>query len=352
MMKPHHAIRVLVVDDSALVREMIRDILESETDIVVVGEAADGMEALDKVAALKPDIVTMDIEMPVMGGLEAIERIIAAHPVPILVVTALTGVRTAFAAVSKGALDVIEKPDISMDNVQHLLKKVRLLARVDVSSHLQSMKGHAGAKGSGVPMQKSFSKGNIIAIAASTGGPQAIHAILSQLPGQFPIPIVITQHIAEGFTQGMVDWLNTATPLAVRVAGNGDVLAAGTVSINPAEHSMRITEQGMILLGAREPRQVYHPSCNTMLSSVAAAYRERAVGVILSGMGDDGVIGLQAIKKAGGVTLAQDEKSSVIFGMNRIAVERGCIDRVVALADIPAKLIHLAGGRATGCPAP
>jgi len=344
IMKPQHAIRVLIVDDSGLVRDMIRDILESDPGIVVVGEATNGMEAIAKVTTLQPDIVTMDIEMPVMGGLEAIERIIAENPVPILVVTALTGVRTAFAAVSKGALDVIEKPDISLENVRNLIKKIRLLAKVDVAAHLQTMRKQSGP----VAVKESASQGGqssgrIVAIAASTGGPQAIYRILAQLPAGFSVPIIITQHIAEGFTQGMVDWLNMGTPLKVVVAGHGDVLAPGHVYVNPAEHSMRITEQGMIILGSREAGQVYHPSCNVMLASVASAYRKGAIGLIMSGMGDDGVAGMQAIKAAGGVTLAQDAKSSVVYGMNRLGVERGHIGKVVALADIPAELMRRAG---------
>ena len=345
MIKPDNNIRVLLVDDSRLVRDMIRAILESEPGIIVVGEASNGAEAIDKAASLNPDIVTMDIEMPVMGGLEAIERIIAEHPVPILAVTALTGVRTAFAAVSKGALDVIEKPDISLENMKNLIHKIRLLSKVNVSAHLLAMRKQSGTAGVSdvATHKKGFSKAGVIAIAASTGGPQAIHFILSHLPAQFPAPIVITQHIAEGFTQGMVDWLKTVTPLKVQVAGNGDQLAAGHVYVNPAEHTMKVTEQGMIILGARDVRHVYHPSCNSLLSSVAAAFRERATGLILSGMGDDGVSGMQAIRKAGGTTLAQDAPSSVIFGMNRVAVERGCIDRVLALADIPAELMQRAG---------
>ncbi len=345
MAKTIGTIRVLLVDDSVLVREMIRDILESESDIVVVGEASDGVEAISKVASLKPDIVTMDIEMPVMGGLEAIERIIAENPVPILVVTAVTGVRTAFAAVSKGALDVIEKPDISPENARNLIKKIRLLAKVDVVAHLSSLKGTSRTIGAKRVVTQGYAKGGIVAIAASTGGPQSIHKILSHLPANFPVPIVITQHIAEGFTQGMVDWLNGVTPLAVQVALTGDILAAGKVYVNPAEYSMRITEQGMIILGARDARQVYNPSCNSMLTSVAAAYRERAIGLIMSGMGDDGVIGMQSIRAAGGVTLAQDAKSSVVYGMNRVAVERGIIDRIVLLADIAAELVQRAGVR-------
>jgi len=347
MIKPAGDIRVLVVDDSGLVRDLIRAILESEPGISVVGEAVNGLEAIVKVASLKPDIVTMDIEMPVMGGLEAIEKIIAAHPVPILVVTALTGVRTAFAAVSKGALDVIEKPDISIENVKRLISKIRLLSNVDVSAHQLALGRKNVATEDNRPVQGSVgvTKAALVAIAASTGGPQAIHSILSRLPRTFPAPVIITQHIAEGFTQGMVDWLNAATPLTVVVAGNGDRPCAGHVYVNPAEHSMRITAQGVIVLGDREAGQVYNPSCNTLLCSVAATYKKEAIGLIMSGMGDDGVAGMNEIRMAGGTTLAQDAKSSVVFGMNRLAVERGYVQKVVTLDKIPAELMQRVGTR-------
>jgi len=340
MVKPISSIRVLIVDDSALIRDMIRSILESEPDIVVAGEAANGAEAIAKVAELKPDIVTMDIEMPVMGGLDAIERIIAVRPTPILVVTALTGVRTAFAAVSKGALDVIEKPDISHDNMRNLIKKIHLLSKVDVAAHLGTIGGKPSMSVvNGTAVQAGLQRERVVAIAASTGGPQAINTILSHLPASYPAPIIITQHIGEGFTQGMVEWLNSGTRLKVVVAANGEKVAPGNVYINPAEHSMRLTPQGIIILGDKEKGQIYNPSCNIMLDSVATSYRERAIGLILSGMGDDGAAGMQAIRKAGGYTIAQDEKSSVIFGMNRVAVKSGCIKHVLALADIPNHLI-------------
>ncbi len=335
---------MLLVDDSDLVRDMIRDILESDGGFVVAGEASNGVEAIARVTALKPDIVTMDIEMPVMGGLEAIEKIMAEHPVPILVVTALTGVRTAFAAISKGALDVIEKPDISPVNIQKLIHKVRYLARVDISAHLQAL----GNRDKGRPVMVSPAKNLvpnklIVAIAASTGGPQAIHAILSHLPADFPCPIVITQHIAEGFTQGMVDWLNSGTDLKVVMAGNGTRLQPGYVYVNPAEHSMRVTELGLITLGDPDTSQHYRPSCNTLLMSVAKAYRSGAIGLIMSGMGDDGVAGMQAILAAGGATIAQDAKSSVVYGMNRLAVDRGYVQKVVALAALPDELMLRSG---------
>lgn len=342
--KKQDTIRVLVVDDSSLMRKMIRAILTSEPGIEVIGEASDGLEAVNAVALLKPDIVTMDIEMPVMGGLEAIERIIAQNPTPILVVTAVTGVQTAFSAVSKGALDVIEKPDIGEETMQNLIQKVRLLARVDVSAHLQIMgRGAAPSVAESAVAHSDLPQERIVAVASSTGGPQAINSILSQLPSSYPAPIIITQHIAEGFTKGMVEWLNSGTRLKVVVAANGDRIKPGHVYVNPAEHSLRMTAQGTIILGHKEKGQIYNPSCNIMLTSVATAYRERAIGLILSGMGSDGVLGMQAIRKAGGSTLAQNEKSSVVYGMNRVAVESGCIKRVLSLADIPNELLTHVG---------
>jgi two-component system chemotaxis response regulator CheB len=304
------------------------------------------MDAFKKVIALKPDIVTMDIEMPVLGGLEAIEKIMAEHPVPILVVTALTGVRTAFSAVSKGALDVIEKPDISIENVRTLISKVRMLARVDIAAHMATMGKRAKAPSSagGTTGVTRLDGAKLIAVASSTGGPQAIYKFLSLLPATFPLPILITQHIAEGFTQGMVDWLAGGTPLTVSVAAHGERIKPGHVYVNPAEYSMKMSGQ-IISLGEPDAGLLYHPSCDTMLRSVASTFRQQVIGLILSGMGSDGVEGMRAIKAAGGTTLAQDAKSSVVYGMNKLAVEKGHIDKVLPLADIAAGLMQLAGCR-------
>jgi two-component system chemotaxis response regulator CheB len=344
MKKTDRHIRVLVVDDSTMVRDMICAILSADPGISIVGTAANGLDAVTKVGTLNPDLVTMDIEMPLLGGLEAIERIMAEHPVPILVVTALGGVRTAFAAVSKGALDVIEKPDIGYKSGQDLIKKVRLLSSVDIVRHLATRVRSATAVKESPPALPPRPNGRVVAIAASTGGPQAIQYVLSRLPAAFPAPIVISQHIAEGFAQGMVDWLNTSTPLTVSVARNNEQLRPGCVYVNPSEFSMRITGQGMTILGDQEKCRHFHPCCDTLLISAAAAYREHGVGVIMSGMGDDGVDGMRAIKASGGITLAQDAKSSVVYGMNRLAVERGYVDRIVALADIHTELLSVVGG--------
>lgn len=335
-------VRVLIVDDSTLARDLIRSILTEDPGMLVVGEASNGREAVARVAELKPDIITMDLEMPVMGGLAAIERIMAETPLPILVLTALRDASTAFSAISRGALEVAEKPDIGQVRGTELIRKLRVLSGVRVvrrkthATTAQSQPNTLPAAGLDRPPVR------IIAIAASTGGPEAIFSILSNLPADFAIPIAIAQHIGDGFAQGMAEWLDKTTPFMVRVAHNGQLLVAGNASINPPEYRMQVSDSGMLRLMERDEHNHYHPSCDAFLCSVAESYRESAVGIVLSGMGSDGVAGMCAIKKAGGITLAQDENSSLIYGMNRLAIDRGCIDKVVALRNLPSELVRIA----------
>lgn len=353
-------IHVLIVDDSAMARDLMREILSGIPDINVAGEARNGLEAVNMAATLKPDIITMDIEMPVMGGLEAIEKIMAAGPVPILVVTSHNDLHTAFMAVSKGALEAVEKPDISAESALRLIRKIRTLADVNVAN-IRAM-----APGSGVrpaasnpvmpiaatassrfapALQPADRSVAIIAIAASTGGPQALQYILSTLPGSLPVPVVITQHVAEGFAAGMATWFNASSSLTVKLPVDGEKICGGTVYLNPSENSMTVDAAGVIHLGARDHSNIYNPSCNVMLQSVAKSFGRRAIALIMSGMGDDGADGMVAIKQQGGITLAQDEASSVVFGMNQQAVVRGCIDQIVPLAQIPDLLLHKTGCR-------
>jgi len=346
-MSAAETIRVLIVDDNRLIRKVIRAALEAG-GITVVGEAGNGLEAIHQIQALNPDLVTMDIEMPVMSGLDAIERIMAQHPVPILVVASQVGVRTAFSAISNGALDVLElqaEPGVPWPA---LLKKVNLVAKVDISAHQAAMK-RRDLPVSPVPAPKPLARPagpvenlGIVAIAASTGGPQALQMVLSKLPASFPCPIVVAQHMTSGFNKGMTEWLDRTAALAIREAEHGETLHAGAVYINPPEWSMRITAEGVVHLDEPAADLIYHPSCDFMLKSVAKAYQGRAVAAILTGMGSDGVAGMRAIKAAGGLTLAQDEATSVVFGMNRMAVEAQCIDRVISIHDLIAELLLLA----------
>lgn len=353
MARHDRPIRVLIADDSALVRDLLQEVCASDPQLCVAGVAVDGADAVAKAAALEPDIITMDIEMPVLGGLEAIERIMAHRPTPILVVTSQTGVRPAFAAVSKGALEVIEKPDLDMVSGGHLARKLKLLARVDLGALRASAVRKAASSpvsaqapgttpyaGRPQPPAAAGERKRVVAIAASTGGPKALMHILSRIPADFPAPIVICQHVADGFAPGLAEWLGSGGALAVSVARSGDMLRPGRAYLNPSGSLMRITAQECVALRDEPPGQTYHPSCDAMLASVAAAFGAASLGLILSGMGDDGVAGMKGIRAAGGATLAQDEASSVIFGMNGLAVRSGCIDKVLPLSEIPAELLR------------
>lgn len=344
-------IRVLVVDDSPLARQILMSLLAQDPEIRVVGEAGDGREALALVASLRPDLVTMDLEMPVMGGLETIERLMAERPLPILVLSTRNCTRTAFAAVSRGALEVISKEDLGSTSDLALLKKVRQLARVDVAALRARQAGSpsrssAPSRCSGhldrVPGSRAA---RILAIATSIGGPQALQAILSRLPADFPIPLVVAQHVAEGFAKGLAEWLDGGTPLRVKVAKAGEEIQAGSVYLNPTGSDMSLTPKGRILLGPGTPGAFYHPSCDALLRSVAEAYRAESVALILGGMGHDGVAGMEAVKAAGGTTLALDGASSVVFGMNALAIQAGCIDRVLGLDALPAELLRCVRGK-------
>jgi two-component system chemotaxis response regulator CheB len=346
MEKKGRKIRILVVDDSAFMRHRIGAILASDPGLMVIGEAQDGLEAVNKAFSLKPDLITMDIAMPVLDGLEAIGKIMEKEPLPILALTSLSGVRTAFSAVSRGALDVFEKSDMDLEDGARLIRRIKMLADVDVAVHQIAMRK---PEKPGSEMEKlkrgewKEKKGpvRIIAMASSTGGPQALSAIFSGLPADFPIPIVVAQHVALGFTEGMAQWLDSCTSLRVLPAANGEILKPGHVYLNPAECRMRVSPEGSLRL-QEERESRYHPCCDRLLESVAESFGAAAVGIILSGMGDDGVAGLACIQEEGGLTLAQSEESSVIFGMNGLAIQRGVVQKVFSPGGITAFLLHLA----------
>ncbi len=334
-------VRVLIVDDSALARAMVKSNLLMDKQIKVIGEATNGREAIEKIRDLKPDIVTMDIEMPVMNGIEAIEHIMATDAVPILVVTTHDDAHTAYTAVSKGALDLLPKPDMSLDSAHEFIKKVKLLSQVKVITHIRGKRALQKPPEPLRPLGLVKDTGRIIAIASSTGGPHALSTILSSLPEKFPCPVVITQHIPDGFVKGLADWLSNASNLHLIVAEHGQLLEPGIVYLSPSEQHMELGSAKRISLIERAPGDIYHPSCDLLLSSVARVYGNKSVGVILTGMGNDGAAGITAIQKAGGITIAQNEATSVIFGMNRIAIEVGSISRVLPIRDIGSEVVRL-----------
>lgn len=330
-------IRVLLADDSALVRGVLKDIFSAASDIAVVGEARNGKEAVELTGSLKPDLVITDIMMPVMEGLEAIEEIMASFPTPILVLSGSLDdreVNLAFAAIKKGALDVMEKPEALgngnfMAFGERLAEKVRILARVKVIRRRRKAPPEEKA---GLPL--AFGERSILAIGASTGGPKAVLGILKSLPDNFPGTVFIVQHIASGFARGFVQWLDRESRIKVRLAGDGDDFRPGEALVAPNDCHM-VLEQGRVRLLEGAPVNSCRPSIDVLFKSLAGEGGKQVVALLLTGMGRDGADGLRKIRESGGITIVQDEESSVVFGMPKAAISLGAADQVLPLSSIP-----------------
>ncbi len=343
-------VRVLVVDDSAMVRALIRALVEMAEGLTVCGEAENGRQAVEQVLALRPEIVTMDLQMPEMSGLEAIEEIMAARPTPILVLSDIADARNAMAAVERGALEAVQKP--SVDDGPAFTARLKMLAGVPVIRHIRSkrslIKGSGASAASPVrnPLLPDRSgwgeKGRIFVVAASTGGPQALAQLLPRLPADFPAPVLIVQHISDGFAAGMATWLNDLCRLTVALGQESERLTAGRIYLADSTTHLTLTPDQRIHLQPRTDRDIYRPSCDVTLTAVAEIFGSRAVGVILTGMGRDGARGIAAIRCAGGVTLGQDEASSVVYGMNREAIVAGSVQSVLPLSAIADEMVRLA----------
>lgn len=350
---------MIIADDSAVARALLRNILENDHDIEIVGEAGDGVEAVQRVRILKPHLLMLDLDMPVMGGLDAIVEIMASHPVPILVVSNMADAQNSCIAIERGALDVLSKPRPGSPECVELIAKVKLLAKVQVISHVRppfsknfsdsaktqrlfNQKTVSASNQAGVPAPDSESQ-RVFAIASSTGGPQVLAQILGQLPATFPCPVFIAQHIAYGFAPGMVKWLDGLSQMPVCLAEEGKSITPATVYLAPSEFNLAISRARRLCLNRPPATEMYHPSCDELLGSVADVYGRQSVGIILTGMGRDGAMGMERIHRAGGITLAQDEASSVVFGMNKIAIDRGAVQHVLAVNQIAREMCRLAG---------
>lgn len=339
-------IRVLLVDDSSMARCLLREILNEQDDILVVGEAANGQQAVELAQQLKPDVICMDLDMPVMDGTQAIDAIMHQKAIPILVVSAQADAQKAYHTLEAGALDIIAKPGMEAAEADRLVRKVRLLAGVSVITRLRSSRTSTSLllparSTTGQPVR---SYRQLVAIACSTGGPQALAWLLPRLRADFPAPVLISQHISDGFVEGLVSWLNTLSSLPVCVAKDGLLLHGGHVYISPSEQHMTIDGNGRIRLLPRQEDDIYRPSCNLLLESVAATHGADSIALIMTGMGRDGASGMLAVRNSGGLTLAQDEASSVIFGMNQEAISLGAIEHVLPLEQIPEQLNRLVAG--------
>lgn len=328
-------IRVLIVDDSSLMREAIKSILNSEPLIEVVGMAKDADDAVVKAVALKPNVITMDINMPGKSGLEAIEKIMDVQPTSIIVLSCMN-VRVIIKALSLGAMDFITiDQDVELVS-KSLIDKIKIASRILPIRHFSI----------NLPKVKKTENTNkdltkVVAIGASTGGPQALQALLSRLPADFPAALIVVQHMSAGFIGGLAEWLGTNSVLDVRVAKSGEPLKDSTVYIAPDVYNLKISDDSSVVLSEPMDKAPHIPSIDVMMKSVAEVHGVRAIGVIMTGMGRDGMEGIKAIKKAGGVTIAQDEKSSAVFGMNKEAVLSGCVDMVLPLEKIAQELIRL-----------
>jgi two-component system chemotaxis response regulator CheB len=326
---------VLVTEDSPVMREYLVHLLSQDEDITVVATAANGREAVEQAERLRPDLILMDVHMPKMNGYDATREIMTRAPTPIVVVSASfdpTDVAKSFAALEAGALAVLEKPPGldhpgQVESARQLVETVKLMAEVKVVRRWRRASEAGGPRLSTTPTPRRPIR--LVGVAASTGGPQVLAEILGALPPELAAPIVIVQHIAAGFTAGLVTWLAGLTPLAVKLAEHGEGLRAGTVYLAPDGVQMSVHRDGSIALAHDPARDGFCPSASHLFDSVAEAFGSAAMGIVLSGMGRDGVAGLARIRTAGGLTVAQDADSSVIFGMPGEAFRSGAAEHVL-----------------------
>lgn len=323
---------VLIIDDSAFVRKAVARMLGEAPDIEIVGTAANGEEGLVKARELRPDVVTLDIKMPRLGGLETLERLMAERPVPVLLLSSLTqeGAETTLRGLELGAMDFVDKSSVAPMNMlslaEELLRKVRALGVARIRSQRR------GRPRTAVP--KRGDRAEIVVIAASTGGPSALQTLIAGLPSTLGVPVLIVQHIPRGFTRSLAERLDARSAIPVREASDGDVVEPGHVMIAPAGiHTRFARRAGRVrVVLDQEPREALHrPSADVAMASAAAIYGPHSLGVVLTGMGADGTEGLRAIQKAGGHTLAESEETCVIFGMPKAAVAAGVVSRTVPL---------------------
>ncbi|MCL4426692.1 MAG: chemotaxis response regulator protein-glutamate methylesterase [Firmicutes bacterium] len=391
-------VRVLVVDDSAFMRKTIADMLAASGEIEVVATARDGLEAVEKAAELKPDVITLDVEMPRLDGLEALRRIMAQNPLPVIMLSSLTqvGAEITIQALMAGALDFVPKPSgaisLDIDKVRdELIRKVFLASKVSLPQLLRSrrvmaggvsarlrpeMKGRVPPATGGERVVKSPSgqiadpvprrEGSldetvgrpsapgrtdlssppaggrfrrVVVVGTSTGGPGALHEVIPRLPADLPAPLLVVQHMPPGFTRTLAERLDRLSAVAVKEAEAGDRLEAGQVLVAPGGYHLEVSGQGTVNLTQSPPQHGVRPAVDVTLESVVAAFGAASLAVIMTGMGFDGARGAALVKRAGGLTIAEHESSCVIYGMPRAVVESGLADRVVPLEEIPEAIV-------------
>jgi two-component system, chemotaxis family, protein-glutamate methylesterase/glutaminase len=338
-------VRVLVVDDSALMRKLIPQILERDDSIEVVGTAMDGSFGLKKIEDLKPQVVTLDLEMPGMNGIDMLKQIMRKHPVPVIVVSSHSteGAMITMKALGLGAFDFVAKPKDVSTRMPEIAAE--LIAKIKAASQSKtvSVKPLPGGQPSGkAPLATAQAPSRVVAIGVSTGGPNALQYVFSQLPADFPGTILVVQHMPENFTEMFARRLDESCALRVKEAQSGDLLLPGRVLICPGSRHLKVKRLplGNVALLSDEPRiRGHRPSADVLFRSAAEEFGPQTLGVIMTGMGDDGAEGLGAVRAAGGMTIAQSEESCVVFGMPKAAIDRGYAVRVVDLEAMASTLM-------------
>lgn len=341
-------VRVLVIDDSAFMRQVITRMLEADQDICVIGVARDGEDAMAKVGQLTPDVITLDLEMPKMDGLDFLAKVMVKHPIPVVVVSswAKAGAEKTLQALELGAVDFITKPvatpsDEMLEIAVELVAKVKTAAQANVSA-AETVSGREPAK---LPptAKGAAAEAALCCIAASTGGPRALQAIIGKLPVDFPLPILIVQHMPVGFTRVFAERLTETTKMPVREGADGDQLKPGQIVVARAGLQTKVVgAPGRLRLQVGpNPPSVFRPSADVTFGSIAESCEARALGVILTGMGQDGARGLLAMRKAGASTVAESPETCVVYGMPRVASEIGAAQLILPLWEIPEAIIAM-----------
>lgn len=346
-------IKVMIVDDSALIRKLLTDILKLDKDILVVGTARNGKEALDKIEVLNPDIITLDVEMPLMDGLTTLKHIVSIYKIPVIMISTLTeqGAELTLKALDEGAVDFLQKPtnvfSLNQGEIKNeIIEKIKIGAKTKVEARqpLKPMKKVDLPNKKIIKTKDSFS--NIIAIGTSTGGPRALQSLIPALPSDIDAAVVIVQHMPPKFTKSLSDRLDSTSKIGIKEAEEGDVLTRGWAYIAPGDYHMTIVkEKDNLVVRLNQKPQVMglRPTVDILMESVANITGYLKIGIILTGMGSDGAKGIVKMKKSNSYTISQDESTSVVYGMPKAAIATDCIDEVLPLDKIADKIISKVG---------